>query len=467
MKPFLLILCAASRALSAPLDLPRVQRTDLEYLGSFALPADTKGTSRFGYGGAAVTPYTDPAGVKTLFLSGHAQQSGQLAQVKIPATLSKSFSYGSLPVASWVQAFANAVDGTVEAKAGITSGNGAPLSGTLAYNGRLIISAAEYYGCSQASSHGYSTLNLANTSDFKGFFKVAAAANVRATEGPMGIIPTAWRTLFGGPVLTGNWGLPIVSCLSAGPALTVFDPDALGAATPGTTILFYPLTSTENHALCMGTCGPSPETATSDTYNLTSAYGGLAFPSGTRSVLLFGRHGTGRYCYGEAAECGDPASSYKGPHAYPYRFQVWAYDAIDLLAVKAGTKKTYEPKPYAVWSMPELDPWAGAGHASIVSAGYDDDARRWYITTDYGEEPRVDVYGIKPLAAAPPDTVALPPPPKPDSTPALCRPDTIIKWFPSPPEIVRETVKVPEPYPVIRLDTAYIIPKSFNMQVNP
>jgi hypothetical protein len=92
---------------------------------------------------------------------------------------------------------------------------------------------------------------------------------------------------------------------------------------------------------------------------------GAIFPDGTRSVLFFGRHGIGPYCYGPGTAnaslggkpsgngvdpwCYDRADSSKGTHGYPYKYRVWAYDANDLLAVKAGKKQSYQVQPYAVW----------------------------------------------------------------------------------------------------------------------
>ena len=82
-----------------PLDLPLVQKPDLEYLGSFALPSAESGTSRFGYGGHAIIPYTDSLGRTTVYMQGHDQNPGQVAQVEVPASLSKSFVYSQLAVA--------------------------------------------------------------------------------------------------------------------------------------------------------------------------------------------------------------------------------------------------------------------------------------------------------------------------------------------------------------------------------
>ena len=76
---------------------------------------------------------------------------------------------------------------------------------------------------------------------------------------------------------------------------------------------------------------------------------GMVFPSGTRTVLFFGKHGMGNYCYGtggsSGGDCFDPDDSSKGIHSYPYRSQVWAYDANDLIAVKNGQKLSARDRP--------------------------------------------------------------------------------------------------------------------------
>jgi hypothetical protein len=92
-------------------------------------------------------------------------------------------------------------------------------------------------------------------------------------------------------------------------------------------------------------------------------------PVGSRSLLFFGRTGTGLYRYGQGTAdqnldgqlvgagpdiyCYDPEDLGKGNHAYPYRGYVWAYDLNDLAAVKAGTKQPWEVVPYSTWELPE------------------------------------------------------------------------------------------------------------------
>lgn len=86
-------------------------------------------------------------------------------------------------------------------------------------------------------------------------------------------------------------------------------------------------------------------------------------------------------------------SDVKGPHAQPYRYQILAYDANDLLAVKMGTKKPYEVKPYnasSPWVLKEFDNEDPRGSA----AAYDPESGRLYIRADVSNQPIIDVYQI-------------------------------------------------------------------------
>ncbi len=104
--------------------------------------------------------------------------------------------------------------------------------------------------------------------------------------------------------------------------------------------------------------------------------GGMVFPNGTRSVLVFGYHGSGLEMYGTNGEIYDGVRVYDYSnnaqtfHACPYTLRVWAYNADELVQVKNGTGGfTCENiKPYAVWdfTIPNLsDP----GSASLKFTG--------------------------------------------------------------------------------------------------
>jgi hypothetical protein len=204
----------------------------------------------------------------------------------------------------------------------------------------------------------------------------------------MAPVPPEWQSAFGGVAITGQFGLSVVGSTSSGPAVTVFNPDTVGSGStvPGNTLLYFPLT----HPAC-GSLGC--EATQNTVFNLSSGYGGVAFPPGTRSVLFVGAQGIGPYCYGTALACNDPfMSDVKGPHAPPYRYQIWAYDANDLVAVKNGTKQSWEPRPYAQILLNEM-PYNDNNF--VKGAAYDANTGHLYITQDYGSNPRVEVYQIK------------------------------------------------------------------------
>jgi len=188
----------------------------------------------------------------------------------------------------------------------------------------------------------------------------------------------------GGPALTGQCCLAIVGRTSSGPAVFVFNPTDLGAKNPipASPLVYYPL----NHPLAdWGSTNPY--------YNGTTAIKGVVFPQGTRSILFFGRHGIGTFCYGPGTSdptqagkpadggvdtyCYDPQDGSKGTHAYPYVSQVWSYDVSDLLKVKNGQMQPWSVKPYAVWSLNV--PIAGA---NIGGAAYDPQTGRIFVSQE-------------------------------------------------------------------------------------
>lgn len=368
-----------------PTARPLIQVDDITYLGAFALPSGTYGASRFGYGGGALSVRGD-----ALFVGGHAWDPGTLAQVAIPETLGTG-EWSTLPVATVLQPFADVTDGTF--------GSGWNLYGTMPWSDQLIVAASIYYDAAgnQTTSHGASSFDLSDSSDFTGLEAIDAEAPPRSQGGYMTPIPVEWQSLLGGPALTGQCCIPIISNTSSGPAATVFDPVEIGGDASGITLLWYPL----EHEIVDGT-------SQNDTFNLATEVVGAAFPPGSRSVLFFGRHGTGPYCYGIGTDdpalhgeptgsgdvyCYDPIDASKGTHAYPYRHQVWAYDATDLWAVRNGDAEPWEPRPYAVW---ELEGMADDGSATAVGATFDPATARLYFTEAYAEQPAVHVFQIEP-----------------------------------------------------------------------
>src|SRR4029079_8432514 len=171
-----------------------------------------------------------------------------------------------------------------------------------------------------------SSLNL-NTATVSGLYQVGTLGG-GYVGGYMATVPAEWQSAVGTQYLTGQAALNIIGRTSAGPALFGFDPAQLGATpAPATSLVYYPLANPLR-----------PETTQNAYFNLTTKINGVVFPQGTDSVLFFGSHGTGPYWYGlpDDGSNHDPYRIYKGSHAPPYTYQVWAYDAHDLQAVENG-----------------------------------------------------------------------------------------------------------------------------------
>jgi hypothetical protein len=363
----------------------------MQHLGAFGLPGETFGGSRFGHGGGALSVVRDGSGV-SLLVGGHVHQPGTLAQVAVPLSLGRG-ALADLPVATVLQPFRDVTAGALP--------EGWQLYGTLPWGERLVLAASEYYDADgdQAVSHAMAPLDPTTPDPVPVRFRaISALAPPRAMGGYLGVIPEAWRDALGGPAITGQCCLPIISATSSGPALTAFDPADLDREGPvaGTTLAWYPL----EHEL-------APGTTQNPLFTLATQVVGVALPPGARSVLVIGRHGTGPYCYGPGTDdpalagsavegsddrwCLDPTDGSKGTHAWPYRHQVWAYDALELSEVVAGIREPWDVRPYATWA---LEGAADDGSATAVSAAYDPFDGRLYLTEAYGEEPHVHVFQV-------------------------------------------------------------------------
>lgn len=361
-------------ALNSAPNLPRVQQSDLKYLGAFLLAEGNYGNSRFGYGGAAPAYYKDGSGRQTLFMEGHAWYKGNVAQILIPPIVN-SRDLDDLHRATVLQPFADITDGEL----GGRDGDG--LGSMWVHDGELIVSSYVYYDADGGQERfiGRSGLDLSNPSDFRGFY-----APVGINPGRLGryvtTIPVEWRPFFGGPALNGACCLSIIGRTNSGPGTSVFDFDDVGAEdpVPFTQVLGYPLEHPVRFGNDVGDCAGQ-----SRVFNCTTNIPGVAFPARTRSVLFFGRQGIGPNCY-KCNGCG-------GYCAPPYISQVWAYDANELLAVKNGSKEPWEVEPYGLWRTSfeyHVDDVDFAGGA------FDPATNRVFLIETNGEDPIVHVLRI-------------------------------------------------------------------------
>ena len=361
-----------------------VAQGDFVYAGAFRLPPDGPDNERaFSYGGTALAyvPAHD-----SLLIVGH-DWLQRVAEISIPDVQPSAESVRALPAARLLQPLTDILRGHRNE----VGGGGAKVGGMLPIGDQVVVTAYVYYDAtkSQSRSHFVTSLDFARSDLIRGPYTVGRPG---FTAGYMTPIPAPWQADLGGPFLTGQCCLPIIDRTSFGPALSVFDPADLGAqkaTTPVASVLGYQ----SDHTTLGGW------NASNTLFNGATTMGGVVFPQGTRSVLFFGRMGTGPFCYGsgtrDAARVGQLGSDgarlcldtdgNKGTHSYPYVHEVWAYDVLDLIAVRRGKKQPWDVKPYATWSfdLPFQQParlllgaaYDDVHHRLFVSAASEDDAR--------------------------------------------------------------------------------------------
>ena len=354
-----------------PSALPLVQASDLVIAGAIRVPDD------FNYGGQIMA--FNPAG--SLFL-GH--RNG-VAEVTLPAPVLGAIA--DMPRATLKQPFADVTSGRWK-DAGPTPAD--TLGGLIVHEGRLIGNAFVFYDANntQERSHFSHSLTLTDATSFRGWSRVGAVRQSGFVAGPMTPIPPEWQPALGGNAVTGQCCLSIITRSSFGPAAFSIDLSKVGEpAVPATPLVMYP---GDHPAL-------GPWNGSNPTYGGTTQIGGMVIVPGTRSMLFLGSNGRGPFCYGEGTAdksldgrpapggekyCYDPISPDKGQHAYPYSYQIWAYDLNDLAAVKAGRKRPWQVLPYGVWPlklpMPETQ-------IRLSAVTIDPAARRIYAAQYKGE----------------------------------------------------------------------------------
>ncbi len=408
-----------------PSTQPLVQQADLVYQGAFRVPLpdwDPNGNgTTFAYAGSGLA--FNPAHT-SLFLTGH--DSYQLTgEISIPAV--GTGAVGSLATATLLQPLVDVTEGRRKTLCNPTDANAQKIGGYQVYGGKFFTTCFSYYdgGHTQVLSHFVSGLDFSVTGDVAGPFQVGslplssapplATSDAGFVAGYMGDVPQVWQAALGGPVFTGLCCVAIVGRTSLGPAVSTINPADIGVTNPVPMnwLLGYPIT---NPLGGFYTVNPY--------YNGSTEIRGVVMPVGTRSVLFFGRHGT-TFCYGAGTSnaaldrlpvpnepgvvyCYDPDDPSKGTHGYPYLYQVWAYDANNLAAVKAGTVKPWEVKPYAVW--PIVLPYT-TWSTHINGAAYDPATNRIFLAQAFGNGAKPVIHVLKVAMTAPPPPPVPPPPP--------------------------------------------------------
>jgi hypothetical protein len=256
------------------------------------------------------------------------------------------------------------------------------IAGNLVYKNRLYFTAFIFYDANLVATASHFSRPLTLSSGTVVGPLRAGLMDPAFYGGYLGLIPAEWQARLGGPALTGNCCLSIISRTSYGPSVSSFNPESIGTAQ---SLVYY-----DQAHQTLGLYGAS---GSHPVFNGSTRIRGVVFPQGTSSVLFIGTTGVGPYCYGEGLACGDPANTSKGEHAYPYRAYVWAYDANDLAAVKAGTKQPYAVTPYATWEIAAL---GNTDYDQIGGAAYDPATGRIFISqkTADGDKPVIHVFKI-------------------------------------------------------------------------
>lgn len=375
------------RPITDPTNLRRLEFADLEYAGAFRLPATDSNGDNFSAGGGPMA--FNPAR-HSLFIGA---RSGRIAEVSVPSA-AKSPSIAELPSAEYLQPFADPAEGRIKEIAE----DGAALAGILVYDGRLFGTGVIYYdaGNTQAVSHFSRPLAL----DARGatpMRRLGPAGRTGLVAGYMALVPPEWQSKLGGPALTGQCCVPIVSRTSWGPAAFSWDPADLQRSgnIDAQPLVYY----TSEHSTLGPWDGSNP------TYGGTIQMGGLAVIAGTRTALFVGRNGLGPFCYGNGTGdeklanttgrdgeryCYDPTNSDKGQHAFPYRYQIWAYDLNDWAAVRSG-RDPWSVKPYGVWPIELPFPEPGV---RVGGVAYDAATQRLFISQMHADR---DGFAYRPL----------------------------------------------------------------------
>jgi hypothetical protein len=356
-KHFLQILLLSAVFLPAlvcavqPAKLPLLHLTDIEYQGAFRLPADTYGTSSLNY---SEGPLEYNSVNHSIFIVGHAHHQN-IAEFVVPKIVKSEvltdLQMASAPRQPFTPILSRATGGnpqTIDRIGGMEFIN--TESGP-----QLIINGYEYYDApgdnSQTTLIARNSNNLA-TCTMDGYHTFQGGAG--HTSGWISPIPNEWQTTLGGTHITGqSSGIPIISRTSVGPSAFSFLQENLTAATsipnpvPTIKLLDFSLAHPLHDDL-------ANTTRTNDIWtHLSRAVYGFVVP-GTRSYLTIGQSGghESGVCYKCTQNNGNLCGGYCANDAEDYYHYYWLWDVNDLVAVKNGSKNSYDVRPYEYGEFP-------------------------------------------------------------------------------------------------------------------
>jgi hypothetical protein len=392
------------------LSLPLLSETDIfsDYLGGFRVPAALSNGYDWGYAAAGGMDF-NPANNSLIVCNGFG-----VGELSIPALVA-AVNPMEMHEGTYLQPMVDPGEGKITAECGTSDWKiGNPLlSGEYLY-----FNAYMYFdsGGVQVKSHFRHYADLSRSGGYAGLVQVSDAPEAGWVSTIMGRVPEEWRAALGGPAVTGGGGIPIITRQPYGHSLYAFDPAAhlhVTTPVPASIILGHP----DSHPL-----GGHEWASQNDLWNGSSVWHGVTLINNSRTCLIAGFHGTGPWCYGNGgagppdSECLDWVIPAHGTHAYPYRYQVWAYDLEELAAVKAGTKESWEPQPYAVMVPTFPTP---SGYPNICGTAYDAERSIYYVMQGrvHGYDlayPVVHAFQVNVSGATTPPPIEPEPAPEPD-----------------------------------------------------
>jgi hypothetical protein len=326
-------------------ELPLWTSDRLAFAGAFRLPDGDFGASRAAY---AEGPLFVDGARGTFYLVGHAHHQA-IAEFALPP-LVRSERQEDLAIAGPpLQPFATVLDRAVGGNPQALDTIGGLARVDTADGSQLVVNAWVYYDADAATTH--TTFVMRDADDLAGGridgpFTLAGGAG--HASGWLTSVPDVWRGALGGPWIAGfSSGPPLISRLTVGPSAFAFDPAALlaspGGQVPTVTLLDYDL----EHPLHPDLDAVS---GANDLWtHLSRAVVGFVVP-GTRTYLTFGHTGGHRtgVCYkcvpvGATEACGGFCPN----HADDVDTAYWAFDLLDLLAVREGRLAPHAVRPYA------------------------------------------------------------------------------------------------------------------------
>lgn len=377
---------------------------DLTYLGSFRLPSEGGGDSRFGFGGSAMAlnPDGDANGANdgfpgSLYISGH-EHDQLVAEVNIPVPKDqRDVGVGALNSAAYLQQFGDITEGMA---ASTDEGNGYRVDGLAYFDGNIYWTARTYYNVDTSSdpSHGVSDLDLSNP-NARGLWRLEDFHS-SMTSGYIFPVPSYFADAYldGKRLITGLFTQQGVSATSQGPAFFAYAPwqdavngvmPAMGAVLDAVGLVYYP------YALppYSGPIVPEPISNFPD-YQVPDRWDAAAWLStdSVHGVVVVGRRSMGETYYGDARP--DDCDIYKGYHGDPYEPRMAFYDPADLASAAEGDVDPWDVLPYLEWDPSEYIVETCDGE--LTGAVYDEENRLFYVLQVGGDtvggEPQPLIY---------------------------------------------------------------------------